>query len=207
MAQTFDAGTVWVSVVPSLKGFGRQVSSQIVSPTQQAATRAENIITRSFKKISTRTTQVAGSLPAAVQKTLPAMRVQAAETEQAFEKAAGKAQKASKALADARGREERAALRVEKAEKMVERARKAGDPQRLAASEKILADKRREFSKITSDAEGVLNEYTKATAAQGRESEKLARIQGELAAAQKALPKKNPLSLRRLCASSARCLA
>ncbi|OFP69840.1 tape measure protein [Actinomyces sp. HMSC065F12] len=194
MAQTFDAGTVWVSVVPSLKGFGRQVSSQIVSPTQQAATRAENIITRSFKKISTRTTQVAGSLPAAVQKPLPAMRVQAAETERAFEKAAGKAQKASKALADARGREERAALSVEKAEKMVERARKAGDPQRLAASEKILADKRREFSKATRDAEGVLNEYTKATAAQGRESEKLARIQGELAAAQKALPKKNPLA-------------
>lgn len=188
MAESFNAGTVWVQVLPSLQGFKSSISKGVQTPVQQAASEAGNIFTRTFKKITNKNVEVAKTIPKAVEQSLPALRVQAKNVEKAYDEATAKVKKTADTLEQARKREEASALRVEKAERIVAKARKANDPARLANAEGLLASARKKHAENTKQASSMLRDYTKATADQAKADRTLKDAQDKLNAAMRATP-------------------
>lgn len=192
MAEAFNAGTVWVQVVPSMKGFKTSVTAGIKTPVEKAANNAGNVVSRTVRKIKAHSAAAAKSLPDEMGKSLPALRVQAKQLEKTYTDATGKAERASKALADARKKEEASALRVEKAERVVARARKTSDPTRIATAERLLTNARDKHAKATKDASAKLSEHTRATAEQTKANRNLKAAQDELNKSIEQTPKQNP---------------
>lgn len=192
MAEAFNAGTAWVQVLPSMKGFQTSVKAGIKTPIEKVAGDVDNIFKRTAKKIKTTSIDAANTFPRELSKSVPTLRVQAKQVQKSYDDATAKVKKASSELSEARKREEASALRVEKAERVVARARKTGDPTRIATAERLLTNARDKHAKVTGEASKRSREHTKATVEQTKANRTLKDAQDELNVAIRRVPRQNP---------------
>ena len=132
----FQAGTVFVDVVPSMKGFYKDVSSQATTDLGRAGKDAAGAFTKSFSDAAkTNGSQVADALTAPLTKSIPRLKAEAAQAAQALKQAQAAADSTGGALSAARNKEAAAAENLERAERALAEARKSGSPRAMIAAE------------------------------------------------------------------------
>ena len=132
----FQAGTVFVDVVPSMKGFYKDVSSQATTDLGRAGKDAAGAFTKSFSDAAkTNGTQVADALTAPLAKSIPRLKAEAAQAAQALKQAQAAADSTGGALSAARNKEAAAAEGLERAERALADARKSGNPRQVITAE------------------------------------------------------------------------
>lgn len=162
MAGAFQAGTVFVDVVPSLKGFYKTVSNETRTSAAQAGSEAGKACSDAFTKSATTAGKdVANALTDPLGKSTARLRTEATNAGQALATAQQTAAKATQALTDARTKEADAANKVQAAEKALTTARASGNADDVARAEAALAT-------ATKDAETAFKAADTAAAAHSK---------------------------------------
>ena len=145
MAGAFQAGTVFVDVVPSLKGFYKTVSNETRTSAARAGSEAGKACSDAFTKSATTAGKdVANALTDPLGKSTARLRTEATQ-----------------ALTDARTKEADAANKVQAAEKALTTARASGNADDVARAEAALAT-------ATKDAETAFKAADTAAAAHSK---------------------------------------
>lgn len=145
MSGVYHAGTVYIDVVPSMKGFFKSIESATVAQIPQAASDAGKKYSETFKeKVSASGKDLAAAIADPLGKSTARLRQEAAQMGAALQEAHAQVAKSSSALAKARGEEESAATAVERAERALAAARagSSADSAAVARAESALASAR-----------------------------------------------------------------
>ena len=145
MSGVYHAGTVYIDVVPSMKGFFKSIESATAAQIPQAASDAGKKYAETFKeKVSASGKDLAAAIADPLGKSTARLRQEAAQMGAALQEAHDQVAKSSSALAKARGEEESAATAVERAERALAAARagSSADSAAVARAESALASAR-----------------------------------------------------------------
>lgn len=185
---TYKAGTVWVDVIPTIKGIDKELRNAFLGPVDQAASNAQGTVAKSLDngarqgsaRVKTVLDQALGQagkttgeqlgqdLADGLGKSIPAMRREANQAAQALTSANESVKASTEALTEARKREEAAALAAEHAELDLAAARHSGDPQRIAKAEEQLTAALRQADATARAATKAHTDYRGALVAQER---------------------------------------
>lgn len=145
MAGVYQAGTVYVDVVPSMKGFFKSIENATASQIPQVASDAGKKYAETFKdKVAASGKDLAAAIADPLGKSTARLRQEAAQAGSALQEAHAQVAKSASALAKARGEEETAATAVERAERALAAARagSSADSAAVARAESALASAR-----------------------------------------------------------------
>lgn len=145
MSGVYHAGTVYIDVVPSMKGFFKSIESATAAQIPQAASDAGKKYAETFKeKVSASGKDLAAAIADPLGKSTARLRQEAAQMGSALQEAHAQVAKSASALAKARGEEESAANAVERAERALAAARagSSADSAAVARAESALASAR-----------------------------------------------------------------
>ena len=145
MSGVYHAGTVYIDVVPSMKGFFKSIETATAAQIPQAASDAGKKYAETFKeKVSASGKDLAAAIADPLGKSTARLRQEAAQMGAALQEAHAQVAKSSSALAKARGEEESAANAVERAERALAAARagSSADSAAVARAESALASAR-----------------------------------------------------------------
>ena len=145
MAGVYQAGTVYVDVVPSMRGFFKSIENATATQLPQVAGDAGKKYAEKFKeKVSESGKDLVNAIADPLGKSTARLRQEAAQAGEALQEAHAKVEKSSSALAKARAEEETAATAVERAERALASARSSSsaDSAAVARAESALASAR-----------------------------------------------------------------
>ena len=145
MAGVYQAGTVYVDVVPSMRGFFKSIENATATQLPQVAGDAGKKYAEKFKEqVSASGKDLVNAIADPLGKSTARLRQEAAQTGEALQEAHAKVEKSSSALAKARAEEETAASAVERAERALAAARSSSsaDAAAVARAESALASAR-----------------------------------------------------------------
>ena len=145
MAGVYQAGTVYVDVVPSMRGFFKSIENATATQLPQVAGDAGKKYAEKFKeKVSESGKDLVNAIADPLGKSTARLRQEAAQAGEALQEAHAKVEKSSSALAKARAEEETAATAVEQAERALAAARSSSsaDAAAVARAESALASAR-----------------------------------------------------------------
>ena len=132
----FQAGTVFVDVVPSMKGFLREINADVKSQMPTAGNEAARSFADAFKKTTSSTgADIANSFADPLGKTTARLKQEATTAGQALASAQKEVAASSGNLAQARSREEAAAKSLVTAENSLTQARASGNAAQIARAE------------------------------------------------------------------------
>lgn len=145
MAGVYQAGTVYVDVVPSMRGFFKSIENATATQLPQVAGDAGKKYAEKFKEqVSASGKDLVNAIADPLGKSTARLRQEAAQAGAALQEAHAKVEKSSSALAKARAEEETAASAVERAERALAAARSSSsaDAAAVARAESALASAR-----------------------------------------------------------------
>ena len=145
MAGVYQAGTVYVDVVPSMRGFFKSIENATATQLPQVAGDAGKKYAEKFKeKVSESGKDLVNAIADPLGKSTARLRQEAAQMGSALQEAHAQVAKSASALAKARGEEETAATAVERAERALAAARSSSsaDSAAVARAESALASAR-----------------------------------------------------------------
>ena len=145
MSGVYQAGTVYVDVVPSMKGFFKSIENATAAQIPQVAGDAGKKYAEKFKEqVSASGKDLVNAIADPLGKSTARLRQEAANTGAALQEAHAQVAKSASALAKARGEEETAATAVERAERALAAARSSSsaDSAAVARAESALASAR-----------------------------------------------------------------
>lgn len=145
MSGVYQAGTVYVDVVPSMKGFFKSIETATAAQIPQVAGDAGKKYAEKFKEqVSASGKDLVNAIADPLGKSTARLRQEAANTGAALQEAHAQVAKSASALAKARGEEETAATAVERAERALAAARSSSsaDSAAVARAESALASAR-----------------------------------------------------------------
>ena len=145
MAGVYQAGTVYVDVVPSMRGFFKSIENATATQLPQVAGDAGKKYAEKFKEqVSASGKDLVNAIADPLGKSTARLRQEAAQAGAALQEAHAKVEKSSSALAKARAEEETAATAVEQAERALAAARASSstDAAAVARAESALASAR-----------------------------------------------------------------
>lgn len=145
MAGVYQAGTVYVDVVPSMRGFFKSIENATATQLPQVAGDAGKKYAEKFKEqVSASGKDLVNAIADPLGKSTARLRQEAAQAGEALQEAHAKVEKSSSALAKARAEEETAASAVEQAERALASARSSSsaDASAVARAESTLASAR-----------------------------------------------------------------
>ena len=145
MAGVYQAGTVYVDVVPSMRGFFKSIENTTATQLPQLAGDAGKKYAEKFKEqVSASGKDLVNAIADPLGKSTARLRQEAAQAGAALQEAHAKVEKSSSALAKARAEEETAASAVERAERALAAARSSSsaDSAAVARAESALASAR-----------------------------------------------------------------
>lgn len=145
MAGVYQAGTVYVDVVPSMRGFFKSIENATSAQIPQVAGDAGKKYAEKFKEqVSASGKDLVNAIVDPLGKSTARLRQEAAQAGEALQEAHAKVEKSSSALAKARAEEEAAATAVERAERALAAARSSSsvDSAAVARAESALASAR-----------------------------------------------------------------
>lgn len=145
MAGAYQAGTVYVDVVPSMRGFFKSIETATATQLPQVAGDAGKKYSEKFKEqVSASGKDLVNAIADPLGKSTARLRQEAAQAGAALQEAHAKVEKSSSALAKARAEEETAATAVERAERALASARSSSsaDSVAVARAESALASAR-----------------------------------------------------------------
>ena len=145
MAGVYQAGTVYVDVVPSMRGFFKSIENATATQLPQVAGDAGKKYAEKFKEqVSASGKDLVNAIADPLGKSTARLRQEAAQAGAALQEAHAKVEKSSSALAKARTEEESAATAVEQAERALAAARSSSsaDAAAVARAETALASAR-----------------------------------------------------------------
>lgn len=145
MAGVYQAGTVYVDVVPSMRGFFKSIENATATQLPQVAGDAGKKYAEKFKeKVSESGKDLVNAIADPLGKSTARLRQEAAQAGAALQEAHAKVEKSSWSLAKARAEEETAATAVERAERALAAARSSSsaDSAAVARAESALASAR-----------------------------------------------------------------
>ena len=145
MAGVYQAGTVYVDVVPSMRGFFKSIENATATQLPQVAGDAGKKYAEKFKEqVSAAGKDLVNAIADPLGKSTARLRQEAAQAGAALQEAHAKVEKSSSALAKARAEEETAASAVERAERALAAARSSSsaDSAAVARAESALASAR-----------------------------------------------------------------
>lgn len=145
MAGVYQAGTVYVDVVPSMRGFFKSIENATATQLPQVAGDAGKKYAEKFKEqVSASGKDLVNAIADPLGKSTARLRQEAAQAGEALQEAHAKVEKSSSALAKARTEEESAATAVEQAERALAAARSSSsaDAAAVARAEAALASAR-----------------------------------------------------------------
>ena len=132
----FQAGTVFVDVVPSMKGFLKEINADVKAQMPTAGNEAARSFADAFKKTTSTTgADIANSFADPLGKTTARLKQEATAAGQALASAQKEVAASSGNLAAARGREEAAAKSLVTAENSLNQARSSGNTAQIARAE------------------------------------------------------------------------
>ena len=132
----FQAGTVFVDVVPSMKGFLKEINADVKSQMPTAGNEAARSFADAFKKTTSSTgADIANSFADPLGKTTARLKQEATTAGQALASAQKEVAASSGNLAQARNREEAAAKSLVTAENSLNQARTSGNAAQIARAE------------------------------------------------------------------------
>ena len=132
----FQAGTVFVDVVPSMKGFLKEINADVKAQMPTAGNEAARSFADSFKKTASTTgADIANSFADPLGKTTARLKQEATAAGQALASAQKEVAASSGNLAQARSREEAAAKSLVTAENNLNQARSSGNTAQIARAE------------------------------------------------------------------------
>ena len=124
MAGVYQAGTVYVDVVPSMRGFFKSIENATATQLPQVAGDAGKKYAEKFKEqVSASGKDLVNAIADPLGKSTARLRQEAAQMGSALQEAHAQVAKSASALAKARGEEETAATAVERAERALAAAR------------------------------------------------------------------------------------
>ena len=133
----YQAGNVFVDVVPSMRGFFKNVSSEIRSNMPSAGQEAAKTFKGAFDKAASDTGKgVVNQITDTLGKSIPRLRNEAAAAGKALSAATDEAARSGGALLSAREKEESAATALAAAEKQLASARSSGSAERVSRAER-----------------------------------------------------------------------
>lgn len=145
MAGVYQAGTVYVDVVPSMRGFFKSIENATATQLPQVAGDAGKKYAEKFKEqVSASGKDLVNAIADPLGKSTARLRQEAAQMGSALQEAHAQVAKSASALAKARGEEETAATAVERAERALAAARSSSsvDSAAVARAESALASAR-----------------------------------------------------------------
>ena len=145
MAGVYQAGTVYVDVVPSMRGFFKSIENATATQLPQVAGDAGKKYAEKFKEqVSASGKDLVNAIADPLGKSTARLRQEAAQMGAALQEAHAQDAKSASALAKARGEEETAATAVERAERALAAARSSSsaDSAAVARAESALASAR-----------------------------------------------------------------
>ena len=145
MAGVYQAGTVYVDVVPSMRGFFKSIENATAAQIPQVAADAGKRYSEKFREqVSASGKDLVNAIADPLGKSTARLRQEAAQAGEALQEAHAKVEKSSSALAKARAEEETAATAVERAERALAAARasSSADSAAVARAEAALASAR-----------------------------------------------------------------
>ena len=132
----FQAGTVFVDVVPSMKGFLKEINADVKAQMPTAGNEAARSFADAFKKTTSSTgADIANSFADPLGKTTARLKQEATAAGQALASAQKEVAASSGNLAQARNREEAAAKSLVTAENSLNQARSSGNAAQIARAE------------------------------------------------------------------------
>ena len=132
----FQAGTVFVDVVPSMKGFLKEINADVKAQMPTAGNEAARSFADAFKKTTSTTgADIANSFADPLGKTTARLKQEATAAGQALASAQKEVAASSGNLAQARSREEAAAKSLVTAENNLNQARSSGNTAQIARAE------------------------------------------------------------------------
>ncbi|WP_128683453.1 tape measure protein [Actinomyces qiguomingii] len=180
----YQAGTVFVDVAPSLKGFGKRVTTEVTSSMGGAANKAATTFSSDFRKTaSSLGKDVSNDLADSLGKSTPRLRREAETAAAAVTSAQEAVTKASKEVEEARAGEVAASEKVTRAEEALAEARASGDEAAIAKAEQNLTKAREGAAAADAKAD-------KAAAALTRARSTLEEATAKAATAQEALSRR-----------------
>ena len=130
----FQAGTVFVDVVPSMKGFLKEINADVKAQMPTAGNEAARSFADAFRKTTTGA-DIANSFADPLGKTTARLKQEATAAGQALASAQKEVAASSGNLAQARSREEAAAKSLVTAENTLHQARSSGNTAQIARAE------------------------------------------------------------------------
>ena len=132
----FQAGTVFIDVVPSMKGFLKEINADVKAQMPTAGNEAARSFADAFKKTTSTTgADIANSFADPLGKTTARLKQEATAAGQALASAQKEVAASSGNLAQARSREEAAAKSLVTAENSLHQARSSGNAAQIARAE------------------------------------------------------------------------
>ena len=165
MTGVYHAGTVYVDVAPSMKGFFKSIENATAAQIPQVAADAGKRYSEKFKEqVSASGKELAAAIADPLGKSTARLRQEAANTGAALQEAHTQVAKSASALAKARVEEETAATAVERAERALAAARasSSADSAAVARAESALASARKASTAANRKADQASADHTDA---------------------------------------------
>ena len=165
MAGVYQAGTVYIDVIPSMKGFFKSIESATATQLPQVAADAGKRYSEKFREqVSASGKAIVDAIADPLGKSTARLRQEAAQAGEALQEAHAKVEKSASALAKARAEEETAATAVERAERALAAARasSSADSAAVARAEAALASAREASAAANKKADQASANHTDA---------------------------------------------
>ena len=163
VAGAFKAGTVFVDVVPSLKGFYRDVSNTVRAEMPRAGKEAGDSFSKGFSATASNAgKEVLSAFADPLGKSVARLKAEASQAGQALAQAQDQVAASAGRLRAARAQEESAAQAAARAEQDLDRARRTGSADDAAHAETRLATALDRSKAANSAADRAAADYSKA---------------------------------------------
>ena len=163
VAGAFKAGTVFVDVVPSLKGFYRDVSNTVRAEMPRAGKEAGDSFSKGFSTTASNAgKEVLNAFADPLGKSVARLKAEASQAGQALAQAQDQVAASAGRLRAARAQEESAAQAAARAEQDLDRARRTGSADDAAHAETRLATALDRSKAANSAADRAAADYSKA---------------------------------------------
>ena len=163
VAGAFKAGTVFVDVVPSLKGFYRDVSNTVRAEMPRAGKEAGDSFSKGFSATASNAgKEVLSAFADPLGKSVARLKAEAAQAGQALAQAQDQVAASAGRLRAARAQEESAAQAAARAEQDLDRARRTGSADDAAYAETHLVAALDRSKAANSAADRAAADYSKA---------------------------------------------
>lgn len=186
MAGAFKAGTVFIDVVPSMKGFFKDVNSTVKAQAPQSGQTAGRSFADAFtKETASASKDLVNAISDPLGKSVATLRVQAKNAGEALAAAQDTVADSEQALTTARERETRAAQKVLEAQERLNDAREHGGATSDQArnAEKNLAAAVEESKRASDEADKAAADHSRTLGEQTAKMRDADRAAGELASA------------------------